>query len=243
MVASAPDLIYAGSGSAIGPHLLRQTRTIPIVFMARDPVRYGLVTNLARPGGNATGVAGSNVELEGKRLQLLVEAIPFATHIGYITPSWSWSEAEPIIRGAASTLGISLVPKVLADDFQAQDYRKTFDEWAREGIDGFLVSATNENIANVKLITKLALATKLPGMSNIKEFAEGGGLMSYGFSYLEQHRRAAEYVARILDGEDPGELPVRQPEIFELVVNLNAAKKLGLTIPNDTLYRANEVIE
>ncbi len=244
VVASAPDLIYAASGAAIGPHLARATQTIPIVFLGRDPLGYGLVTNLARPGGNVTGISSEpGTEIEGKRLQLIVEAVPSATRVAYLNARWAWGEVEPRLTQAAAVLGVTIVPVILDPPVDEAAYRRAFDLIAAAGVDALVVGGSQESSSFARLIGELAVAARLPAISPYRDFAEAGGLMTYGVNFPRELRRAAAYVARVLDGENPGDLPVRQPEQFQMIVNLKTAAALGMTIPPKLMIQATEFIE
>ena len=244
VVASAPDLIFAASGAAIGPHLKRATDTIPIVFLGHDPVRYGLVSNLARPGGNITGIASDpGVEFEGKKLELLLRAVPAAARVAYLNASWTWAETEPRLAEAASILGVAIVPVILEVPVSEAAYREAFVTMESLGVDALLVGGSIESNTFARLIAELALAARLPAGYAIRDFTDSGGLMSYGIDCPAEMRRCAAYVARILNGEAPGELPVRQPVSYELILNLTTAQALGLTMPPALLIQATELIE
>ena len=228
VAASAPDLIFAASGAAIGPHLKRATETIPIVFLGRDPLRFGLVANLARPGGNITGIASDpGIEFEGKKLQLLLRAAPSAKRVAYLNASWTWAETEPRLAEAASILGVTIAPLILDIPVSEAAYREAFATMASQGVDALLVGGSIESNTFARLIAKLAFATRLPAVFSIRDFTDSGGLMSYGVDYPAEMRRCAAYVARILDGDAPGELPVRQPERYQLILNLRGRFERG----------------
>ncbi len=244
VVESAPDLIYAASGAAIGPHLAKATQSIPIVFLGRDPVGYGLVTELAHPGGNVTGFSTEpGAQIEGKRLQLLAEAVPSATRIAYLNVRWAWPEIEPHVRQAADQLGIALVPVILDPPVDEAAYRRAIDLAVAAGADALVVGGSQESNAFAPLIGALALSAHLPAIHGLREFADAGGLMTYGVNYPRELRRAAAYVARVLDGEMPGDLPVRQPESFDLTINQRTATALGIVLPPKLLIQATELIE
>ena len=245
VVASQPEVIYASSGGAIGPHVMRATKTIPIVFYAgTDPIAAGLVSNLAHPGGNATGIAsGIGPELEGKRLQFLSEAIPTLERVAYLTPGWHWELTSPVIGKAAARLGVTLTPFVVEQPVSEVAYRRAFAAIVNEHQDAVVPGRNNENNAHRDLITELATNAKLPVIGYDRRWIEDGVFMSYGIDPASQARRAAEYIVRILDGEKPGDLPVQQPTVFEFIINLKTARELGITLPPAIMIRATEFIE
>jgi putative tryptophan/tyrosine transport system substrate-binding protein len=240
------ELIVAPSSPAVTA-LKRVTLTIPIVFAtAADPVGSGFVANLARPGGNITGLSQLNVELSGKRVELLREAFPFrkAVVLSFAADDESAMDTTKAIqqeterRGRA--LGLELrvlkVPK-------AEDLSTALGGLHPQRDGGLIILPTPMALAHASTIAELALQHRLPAVSYSRNFAESGGLMTYGVDLDDQLRRAAAYVDRILRGERPGDLPVQQPTKFELVINLKTAKALGLTIPQTLLLRADQVIE
>ena len=243
VVASKPEVIFVMSGRKSALDLMRITETIPIVTGHPDPVAAGLVTNLARPGGNVTGFVSSAPGVEGKRLQLLVEAVPSATRFGYLVPRWAWAVDAPAITDAAATLGITLVPYILEPPIDEQSYHRVFAAMANDGMEAVFAGRAGENSVNRELIARLALEARLPATGHIADFAHRGGLIAYAADRMARYRGSAGYVARILDGENPGELPFQLPLHYNLVVNLKTAKAIGVTLPNEFLLRATEVIE
>ena len=240
------ELIVAPSSPAVAA-LKRVTVTIPIVFAtAADPVGSGFVASLARPGGNITGFSQLNVELSGKRVELLREVFPFRKAVvlsletddesAMDTPKAIMRETER--RGRA--LGIELrVLKVR----KAEDLSTAFGGLHPQRDGGLIILPTPMALAHASTIAELALKQKLPAVSYSRNFAESGGLMAYGVDLDDQMRRAATYVDRILKGAQPGDLPVQQPTKFQFVINVKTAKALGLTIPPSVLERADQVIE
>jgi putative tryptophan/tyrosine transport system substrate-binding protein len=219
------------------------TRTIPVVMAnAGDPVDSGLVTSLARPGGNVTGLSSLTVPLEAKRFGLLRELVPGITRIAALYNMSSpanppqWKEIETAARS------LSIQPQLL-DVRRPEDLAPAFDAATRQRADGLIVGQEGLFQANRKLIAELAAKHRLPAIYRSMEFIEAGGLMAYGPSYPDLYRRAATYVDKILKGAKPGDLPVEQPTKFELIINLKTAKALGLTIPQSLLLRADEVIQ
>jgi putative ABC transport system substrate-binding protein len=219
------------------------TRTIPVVMVGLgDPVGSGLVASLARPGGNLTGLSLSNKELSGKRLELLKESLPRLSRVAVLTNpdipihGVFWKETQT----AAKTLGLQLYPiKVPAPE----DFDEVFRAAAHRRAEALLVFDDALTIGHRRRLVALAARHRLPAMYGTREFPDAGGLLSYGPNFFDQYRRTATYVDRILKGAKPADLPIEQPTKFELVINLKAAKALGLTIPQSLLLRADEVIQ
>jgi putative ABC transport system substrate-binding protein len=220
------------------------TATIPIVMgQGDDPVQLGFVTSLARPGGNITGLATLSPEISGKRLELLSEIVPKLSRVAVFGTSKSASNAQELreVELAAGALGLKIQ---YVDVLAAKDIETAFRTAAKKksdavfmNVSGSIITATRQ-----KEFAELALKTRLPVTYHRASYVEAGGLMSYGVDYVDLHRRAANYVDKILKGAKPAELPVEQPTKFELVINLKAAKQLGLTIPPNVLARADKVI-
>jgi putative ABC transport system substrate-binding protein len=234
-------IVTAGTPASLA--VKKATTTIPLVMVAvGDPVATGLVASLARPGGNITGLTSISVEMEGKRLELLREVVPKVSHIAVL-----WNAASPIqvieegeVRAAARVLGIKMLSLGVRTREEIDDALATI---IRERPDALLVLADRLFLHHRTRIMDFAAQERLPGVHAYRELVEAGGLMSYGPSYADMHRRAAAYVDKILKGAKPADLPVERPVKFELVVNLKAAKALGLTIPPSVIFRADEVIE
>jgi putative ABC transport system substrate-binding protein len=240
------DILVAGA--ADGPLAAKQaTSTIPIVFVVNaDPVAHGLVASLARPGGNVTGVAAvTGPEFHGKRLQLLLDAVPGVTRVAALRHA-SYARAVPAralehkaVEDAARSLGVHL--QVLEVE-TADDLEGAFAAMMREGAQAlFVFPATFFGTHNTRLL-ELAARHRLPGIYQWRSFVEAGGLMSYNSSFDALWQHAAVLVDKILKGAKPADLPVEQPMKFELVINLKTAKALGLTIPPTLLFQADEVI-
>ena len=222
----------------------RATSNIPIVMAAvADPVGSGLVASLARPGGNVTGLSLLSTELVGKRLQLVRELVPKATRVAVLDVLGYTSASRPYLeqmQAAAQQMGVQLVVHEVKE---AGDLPGAFTAMQRERAQALDVRASPFSTDNAKRIVKLAAQHRLPAMYDARSFVEAGGLVSYGPSLPEMFRRAAFYVDKILKGAKPADLPVEQPTKFELVMNMKAAKALGLTIPQSLLGRADEVIQ
>jgi putative tryptophan/tyrosine transport system substrate-binding protein len=220
----------------------RATSVIPIVFaLASDPVGSGFVASLGHPGGNLTGLSGQNVDLTGKRFELLREIVPGLRRLAVLfngnNPT-SMIEVD-IIRTAASPLGIEVFPSKI---WGVEDIAPAIATIATQA-DALFVVGEPLTFTHRLRISTLALASRLPTTYPTRGYVEVGGLMSYGPNFPASFRRAAEYVHKILHGEKPSDLPVEQPTRYDLVVNLITAKALGLTIPESFLLRADEVIE
>jgi len=245
LVGRNPEVIVAPASPAVSA-LQRVTGTVPIVFAtAADPVLSGFVATLARPGGNITGLSQLNIELSGKRVELLYEASASRRAVvlsfGELDPA-----ADPLTAAILSeterrgrALGIELR---LLKVQRVEDLAAAIRGLARKD-GGLIVLPTPLAFAHAGTLADLALKQELPAVSYTREFAARGGLMAYGVDIDDQLRRAAGYVDRILKGARPADLPVQQPSKFQLVINLKTAKVLGLTIPTGMLLRADEVIQ
>ena len=236
----SPDVLVASGTSAVLAARSVST-TIPIVIAgASDPVAFGLVRSLAHPGGNITGVADSpGREMEGKRLELLKEAVPHATRIAVVLDS-SGQRDPGSIRTAATALGLTLI--VSLETTNAEEFRRTFAMLKREGAQALYAPETPVNAQHRDLLVALAAEHRLPAIYGAREFVEAGGLMAYGPSYVELHRHIVRYIERITKGARAGELPVEQPTRLELSLNLKTADALGLTIPRPVMLRADHLI-
>jgi putative ABC transport system substrate-binding protein len=242
LTALAPDVILANSSAAVSA-LLQATRTVPIVFAAvADPVGAGYVESLARPGGNATGFTALEYAFAGKWLELMKEVAPRITRLAVLRDSAI--AAGPgqfgVLQAFAPSLGLELRPVDLRD---ASEIERSINAFAQGGNGGLIVTGSPAATAHRDLIVALAARNRLPAVYYAPFYCAAGGLICYGVDFLDQFRRAASYVDRILKGEKPADLPVQAPTKYELVVNLKTAKTLGLTVPDTLLARADEVIE
>ena len=220
----------------------RATSNIPIVFaLVGDPVGTGVVTTLARPGANLTGLSNEAVDLHGKRLELVREAVPGLRRIAILGNSSNPSSA--LEMNGVLSLARSLGLEATTFEIRRTDEITPAFEALTGRMDALYVLTDMLVLDNRVRINTLALGSKLPTMHGARQYVEAGGLMSYGTSYTAQFQRAADYVDKILRGAKPSDIPVEQPTKFELVVNLTTAKALGLTIPESFLLRADEVIE
>ena len=242
LIASKVDVIVTAGTPATQAYQKART-SIPLVMVAvGDPVGTGIVASLNRPGGNITGLTSISPELEGKRLELLREVIPKLSHFAVL-----WNPVSPFqviaekeVQAAAKVLRM----KVLSLGIRApEELDNAFATIRRERPGALLVLADRLFLHNRARIMDFATQNRLPGVHAYVELVEAGGLMSYGPSYADMHRRAATYVDKILKGTKPADLPVERPMKFELVINLKAAKQIGLTIPPNVLARADKVIK
>ncbi len=242
LVALAPDVIFANTFPIVVA-LQQATRAVPIVFAGLiDPVGAGLVTSLARPGGNTTGFAGFEYGMSVKWLELLKQIAPHVTRVAVLRDSLTTVGIGQLaaIQGVAPSFGVELSPLVVRDDSEIEPAVAAF---ARGSNGGLIVTIGTLAQAHRDLIVTLAARHRLSAVYPFRMFVTGGGLISYGPDPVDQFRRAAGYVDRILKGEKPAELPVQQPTKVELAINLKAAKALGLEVPPMLLARADEVIE
>ena len=217
------------------------TTTIPIVFpLTGDPVATGLVSSLARPGGNLTGSAIFSPEVAAKRLELLKEAIPRISRVAVlVNPSSPFGNTLQTMRAAAKALKLELQ---VFEVRTSAEFGGVFSKFPKERIDAVMVTQDTLFLSNATQLAKLAAAKRLPA-AGYTEFADAGGLIGYGTNDAEMHRRAAYFIDRILKGASPGDLPVERATKFELAINLKTARLLGLKIPQSVLLRATRVIE
>jgi putative tryptophan/tyrosine transport system substrate-binding protein len=234
IVASAPRAVFAAK---------KASTTIPIVFaIATDPVGLGLVSSLARPGGNITGLSLMAPDLDGKRLELLKEAFPTVARVAFL-----WFPGGP--TGNLALTDMEAPAKALGVKIQSlevrslEDIASAFARAKREGAQALITTPHSLITSQQRQVLDFAAKNRLPAMYPASEFVEAGGLMSYGPNYADLWRRAADFVDRILKGAKPADIPVEQPKKFEFIVNLKAAKQIGLTIPPNALVRADKVIK
>jgi putative ABC transport system substrate-binding protein len=240
-VALAPDVILA-SASRPTAALQQATRTVPIVFaMVADPVGAGFIDSLARPGGNLTGFMQFEYSLSGKWLELLKQIAPGLTRAAvFRDPSNPAGIGQfAVMQAVAPGLDMEVVPINVRDAGEIERAVATFARSANGG----LIATGGPTTTHAQLIVALAARHRLPAVYPYRFFVSAGGLISYGPDLIDQHRRAAGYVDRILRGEKPADLPVQAPTKYELAINLKTAKALSLTVPQSILLRADEVIE
>jgi putative ABC transport system substrate-binding protein len=220
-------------------------RAIPIVLtVSADPVGQGLAASLARPGGQVTGLSDFHGSLVPKRLELLRDVAPSASRIAVLLNPANPGVALQLkdVRTAALALGVTVVPVELKGS-GPDDFDRAFVTIARERPDALLLVPDSTFVDHQRQIADLAIKHRLPAISTVRQYAEHGLLMSYGTNFSDLWRRAAAYVAKILEGANPGDLPIEQASRFELLINLRTARALGLTIPPNLLRRADQVIE
>jgi ABC-type uncharacterized transport system substrate-binding protein len=242
LLALNPDVILCVAGAAL-TSLQQATRSVPLVFVgAIDPVGAGQVASLARPGGNATGFALFEYGLSGKWLEFLKQLAPGVKRAAVLRDSGTAGGIGQFaaIQSMAPTLSMTLSALDVRD---AAEIEHTVSAFSREPNSGLIVPLSGLAISHRDLIVSLAARHRLPAVYSYRPFVMVGGLVSYGADIVDQYRRAADYVDRILKGEKPGELPVQAPTKYELVINLKAAKALGLSMPPSLLAAADEVIE
>jgi putative ABC transport system substrate-binding protein len=242
LAALAPDVLMTPGSSTLAP-MLQATRTIPIIFVhVPDPVGAGFVDSLARPGGNATGFLLFEYGISGKWLELLREIAPGVTRVAVIRdPAITAGIGQwGAIQSVAPSLGMEVSPVNVRD---AGEIERAIAAFARVANGGLIVTGSGSAVIHLDLVVAAAARHKLPAVYFERSFASGGGLISYGPDIIDQYRRAASYVDRILKGEKPADLPVQAPTKYELVINLKTAKSLGLEVPATLLARADEVIE
>ena len=234
------DVIVTGGNAAVAAK--RASSAVPIVFaIVDDPVGSGLVTSLARPGGNVTGLSMQSTDLAGKRLALLREVVPGLRRLAIMANVDFPAAAQEMdeIQAAATKLGLDVATFELR---RAEDIAPAFEALKGRGEALYVVGDALVITHRVQINT-LALTARLPTIFLLREYVEAGGLMSYGPSFPDLFRRAGDYVDKILRGAKPGDIPVEQPTKFDLIINLTTAKALGLSIPESFLVRADEVIE
>ena len=242
LVALAPDVILAYGTSTVRP-LLQATRTVPIVFpVAGDPVGGGLVESLARPGGNVTGFMSIEYTMGGKWLELLKEIAPSLTRAAVLRDptQGSGNSVFAVIQAMAPSLRMEVKP---ISTREVPEIERTVAAFARSSNGGLIVAPGAASVIHRALIISLAAQYKLPAIYFERTFVAAGGLVSYGADYIDQFRRAASYVDRLLKGEKAADLPVQAPTKYELTINLKTAKALGFDVPATLLARADEVIE
>ena len=246
LVRDRPDVIVASGPEAALKAVLSATASIPIVILAidYDPIALGYIASLPRPGGNLTGVFARQVELTAKRVELLKEALPSATNLAVFGDDFTTDTSEQMraAEGAAARIGLQLSSAVLPNTPRF-DFATAIEAARGRGAQAvFALMSPAFFIDRARFVEALS-AQHMPASFGLREFADLGGLMSYGANIADMFGRAADYVAKILKGAKPADLPVEQPTEFELVINLRTAKALGIAIPPSLLARADEVIE
>jgi len=223
---------------------MKATKTIPIIMAGggADPVEAGVIESLAHPGGNVTGITNLSVELGGKRLELLKDAVSKLTRVAVVydpTSPSSSREVKDVLPDAARALKLTIQPWEIRT---AADFEKVFSLMSKQRPDGLYAATSTQLNANVKRIADFALKSRVPSVG-IRQYVDAGGLMSYTADQEDSYRRVAYFVDRILKGAKPADLPVEQPMKFELIINLKTAKQIGVTIQPIVLMRATRVIK
>jgi putative ABC transport system substrate-binding protein len=241
LVQNKPDAIIAIGGDAVRA-ASQATSSVPIVVFGAVPRGEGAPASFARPGGNVTGVVILGQELDGKRLELLHEAVPDARRIAGLFVPWAMyrDQSEREMRRVADSVGVELLP---FDSEGPQNYPRVFEAMRAAGVQALVIMAHADLFRDRDVLAKLALQARLPTACEWSEMARAGCLLGYGPSLQELFGRLAYYIAHIFNGRAPGELPIEQPTRYEFAVNLKTAKALGITIPTALLVRADEVIE
>jgi putative ABC transport system substrate-binding protein len=243
IVAGNPDVIVTGTNPVVTV-FKAVTSTIPVVAFMLDPLHAGLVTSLSRPGGNLTGITlDAGVEVWGKRLEVLKEALPSTTKAAFLGMRGGWEGAAgQVLRDAAARLGISLT-FTLPETGTPPEIERAFAAIEQQQPDVLLVSGEGDLYANRQLIAELSVKKRLPTMCPYRDHVEAGALMGYAVDLAELLRRMADDVHQILKGATPGDIPIYQPTKFELLINLKTVRALGLALPPALLARADQVIE
>jgi putative tryptophan/tyrosine transport system substrate-binding protein len=246
LVALKVDVIVVAGSTLTAQTVKQATSTLPIVFIAvGDPVGSGLVTSLARPGGNVTGLSNIGPELVGKRLELLKQAVPGVDRVAVLWLPGALGERtdKDMLTGAdvaARALGVRLQ---FVEARGPDEFARAFSDMTSARAGGLTVLPSARLLREHRRLVDLAAKNRLPAVYTSREFVDAGGLMAYGANLADLYRRAATYVDKVLKGAKPADLPVEQPTKFELVINLKTAKALGLEIPPTLLTRADEIIE
>jgi putative tryptophan/tyrosine transport system substrate-binding protein len=243
VVNTHPDLIFSQT-TRLALNFKAATTTIPIVTTTADPIAGGLVSSVARPGGNITGFSvDAGIEVLGKRLALLLEATSKLSNVRFLASQRSWEGfLGAAVREASGRLGISLAGEPMSS-FNEQEYQRAFNSMERERVDGILVSDESEHFVYRRLLVELVAKTRIPTIYAYRQLVELGGLMAYSIDVDDVARGNARQIVEILKGANPGDMPFHQATKFQLVINVKTAKALGLEMPSALLLRADEVIE
>jgi putative tryptophan/tyrosine transport system substrate-binding protein len=231
-VSSSPDVILVTGTNHLVVRVKALVQSIPVVATMSDPVPFGIVSNLARPEGNITGIsADAGIEIWGKRLGILLEAVPTARRVGCLVTELLWNVAGDAVRAAARNFSVTLVGSPLQGVLQESEYLRVLDLLQREKADGLLVNETGDHLAHRRVIVDFAERARLPTLYAYREFVEIGGLMAYAIDRNNLYRQVARYIAMIFKGAKPGEIPIYQSDKFTTIINLKAAKSQGSRSP------------
>jgi putative ABC transport system substrate-binding protein len=238
------DVIVTSGSLTVWNAAKKATSTIPIVMTSGpiDPVEVGIVTSLAKPGGNITGLTGREVDLHGKRLELLKETFPNISRVAIIWTLWQQKQGMTEVKAAAQTLGIQIQSVVVQGRLGISSLESAFSTISHESPDALLLGSTSLTLRHRARVVDFIAKRQLPTIYGSEIFVDAGGLMSYGVDSRDNYRRAATYVDKILKGKKPADLPIERASKFELVINLKTANQIGLTIPPNVLARADKVI-
>ncbi|MBR0831049.1 ABC transporter substrate-binding protein [Bradyrhizobium manausense] len=244
VVSSNPDAIFT-TANPMTLAMKGATRTIPIVTIVGDPLLTGIAASLARPGSNVTGITiDAGIDLHGKRLSLLRETRPDASRLVYLASSSAWKQPQAAaVREAAQLLKLALTHVDLGSIFNGAAYSRTVAQIEAARAELLLVSDEPEHLSNSKALIDVAAGTRLPAMYPFRDLAVAGGLMAYYRDLHDALRQAGDQIAQILDGENPAEMPFRQPTSFKLSINAKTAQEIGVVVPQTLLASADEVIE
>jgi putative ABC transport system substrate-binding protein len=238
---SGADIIFVGGDQATSA-VKRATDKIPIVAVTCDALAAGLVTNLARPGGNITGVTCINADLAAKRIEVIKEAIPSLSRIGVaLNPSDKRMASELMEAERAATAYLISVQKLVVT--KPEEIENAFSKAAESGLGGVVIVFDSMTFFNRAKLAETAVRHRMPTIFNFRQYVDAGGLLSFGPNLRDMYRQSAHHILKVIKGEAPGDIPMEQPTRFELVINLKTAKALGLTVPPSLITRADEVIE
>jgi putative tryptophan/tyrosine transport system substrate-binding protein len=243
VVRTNPDLILAVTGQ-LALSFKNATATIPIIASTGDPVLGGIVTNIARPGGNITGIStDAGFDIWGKRLALLLEAKPNLSNVRFFASRFFWETRGETLRELAKHAGISLAGATVDGTIDEAQHRRVFAAMEKDRVDGLVLSDEATFYPNRRVLVELAAKTRIPSVYSHRYYVEPGGLMVYSSDLADGYRRIADQIDKILKGANPGDIPYYLATRYELIINLKTAKALGLTMPLSLLGQADEVIE
>jgi putative ABC transport system substrate-binding protein len=244
VIARKPDLILAVENHVV-LDFKAETTTIPIVAGVADPVAFGIVPNLARPGGNITGVSALfDISIWSKRVELLRELAPRASRMGFLASHYAWeTPMGAVVRETAQKIGVSLIGPPVDAPYHEAEYRRVLALMAKEGMEALIVGDHPDTLKNRRLIVEFAEKGRLPAIYPFREYMEVGGLMAYAFDPVDLGRHAAQQIDLILRGTKPGDIPFYQSTKLALIINLRTAKTLGIDMPSSLLASTDEVIE